>query len=104
MFVSFTKTLKKMSGFRLGFGVRVNKRNAPLWLCAMFLSAMFYMMWYMIIGAGWLLYFMLYAIYKIYYFIFKYAAIGCKKLYQFIRNKFKAKGEAAVIADDTPQE
>lgn len=29
MFVSFTKTLKKMSGFRLGFGVRVNKRNAP---------------------------------------------------------------------------
>ena len=31
MFVSFTKTLKKMSGFRLGFGVRVNKRNAPLW-------------------------------------------------------------------------
>lgn len=28
MFVSFTKTLKKMSGFRLGFGVRVNKRNA----------------------------------------------------------------------------
>ena len=26
MFVSFTKTLKKMSGFRLGFGVRVNKR------------------------------------------------------------------------------
>ena len=32
MFVSFTKTLKKMSGFRLGFGVRVNKRNAPLLL------------------------------------------------------------------------
>ena len=35
MFVSFTKTLKKMSGFRLGFGVRVNKRNAPLWCFAM---------------------------------------------------------------------
>lgn len=34
MFVSFTKTLKKMSGFRLGFGVRVNKRNAPLWCFA----------------------------------------------------------------------
>ena len=38
MFVSFTKTLKKMSGFRLGFGVRVNKRNAPLWCFAIALS------------------------------------------------------------------
>ena len=36
MFVSFTKTLKKMSGFRLGFGVRVNKRNAPLWWNVLF--------------------------------------------------------------------
>ncbi len=39
MFVSFTKTLKKMSGFRLGFGVRVNKRNAPLWCFAMLFAA-----------------------------------------------------------------
>ena len=31
MFVSFTKTLKKMSGFRLGFGIRVNKKN--WWYC-----------------------------------------------------------------------
>lgn len=53
MFVSFTKTLKKMSGFRLGFGVRVNKRNAPLWCFAMLFAGMFYLMWYMIIGAGW---------------------------------------------------
>ena len=42
MFVSFTKTLKKMSGFRLGFGVRVNKRNAPLWCFAMLFAGMFY--------------------------------------------------------------
>lgn len=46
MFVSFTKTLKKMSGFRLGFGVRVNKRNAPLWCFAMLFAGMFYLMWY----------------------------------------------------------
>lgn len=52
MFVSFTKTLKKMSGFRLGFGVRVNKRNAPLWCFAMLFAGMFYLMWYMIIGGG----------------------------------------------------
>ena len=61
MFVSFTKTLKKMSGFRLGFGVRVNKRNAPLWCFAMLFAGMFYLMWYMIIGAGWCLYFFLWA-------------------------------------------
>ena len=76
MFVSFTKTLKKMSGFRLGFGVRVNKRNAPLWCFAMLFAGMFYLMWYMIIGAGWCLYFFLWAFYKIYYYLFKGIAVG----------------------------
>ena len=79
MFVSFTKTLKKMSGFRLGFGVRVNKRNAPLWCFAMLFAGMFYLMWYMIIGAGWCLYFFLWAFYKIYYYLFKGIAVGCIK-------------------------
>lgn len=87
MFVSFTKTLKKMSGFRLGFGVRVNKRNAPLWCFAMLFAGMFYLMWYMIIGAGWCLYFFLWAFYKIYYYLFKGIAVGCKKLYQLIKGK-----------------
>lgn len=89
MFVSFTKTLKKMSGFRLGFGVRVNKRNAPLWCFAMLFAGMFYLMWYMIIGAGWCLYFFLWAFYKIYYYLFKGIAVGCKKLYQLISLKGK---------------
>lgn len=87
MFVSFTKTLKKMSGFRLGFGVRVNKRNAPLWCFAMLFAGMFYLMWYMIIGAGWCLYFFLWAFYKIYYYLFKGIAVCCKKLYQLIKGK-----------------
>lgn len=52
MFVTFTKTLKRMAGFRLGFGIRVNKRNAPLWCGAMLVAGMFYLMWYMIIGSG----------------------------------------------------
>ena len=91
MFVSFTKTLKKMSGFRLGFGVRVNKRNAPLWCFAMLFAGMFYLMWYMIIGAGWCLYFFLWAFYKIYYYLFKGIAVGCKKLYQLIKGKTAAR-------------
>lgn len=94
--VSFTKTLKKMSGFRLGFGVRVNKRNAPLWCFAMLFAGMFYLMWYMIIGAGWRLYFFLWAFYKIYYYLFKGIAVGCKKLYQLIKGKTAAPSEASV--------
>lgn len=96
MFVSFTKTLKKMSGFRLGFGVRVNKRNAPLWCFAMLFAGMFYLMWYMIIGAGWCLYFFLLAFYKIYYYLFKGIAVGCKKLYQLIKGKTAAPSESSV--------
>ena len=50
----------------------------------------------MIIGAGWCLYFMLLAIYKIYYYLFKGIAIGCKKLYRFI------KGKIATAETETP--
>ena len=99
MFVSFTKTLKKMSGFRLGFGVRVNKRNAPLWCFAMLFAGMFYLMWYMIIGAGWCLYFFLLAFYKIYYYLFKGIAVGCKKLYQLIKGKSPVQGSKARTGD-----
>lgn len=87
MFVGFTKTLKKMTGFRLGFGLRVNKRNWWYWCIAMFFVGMFYLMWYMIIAAGYGLYFMCWAIYKIYYYMFKGIAVGCKKLYQLITGK-----------------
>lgn len=97
MFVSFTKTLKRMSGFRLGVGVRVNKRNAPLWCCAMLFAGMFYLIWYMIIGAGWLLYFMCYAIYKIYYYLFKGIIICCKKLFSHSSGKDNAKAPSAEV-------
>lgn len=46
--------------------------------------------------AGWCLYFMLLAIYKIYYYLFKGIAIGCKKLYRFI------KGKIATAETETP--
>lgn len=85
MFVSFTTTLKKMMGFRIGIGVRVNKSNAIWFSLAMLFAALFYMMWYTIIGCGWLLYFMIYGIYKIYYLLF----VGCKKLCLFFVGKIK---------------
>ena len=87
MFLSFSKTLKKMGSFRLGFGMRMNKKNAIFVCFAMLFVWTFQLMWYMIVGAGWLLYAMLYALYKIYYFLFKYCAIGIKKLYGAIVRK-----------------
>lgn len=51
---------------------------------------------YMIIGAGWCLYFFLWAFYKIYYYLFKGIAVGCKKLYQLIKGKTAAPSEASV--------
>jgi hypothetical protein len=56
----------------------------------------FFLMWYMIIGAGWCLYFFLWAFYKIYYYLFKGIAVGCKKLYQLIKGKTAAPSEASV--------
>lgn len=94
MFIGFTKTLKRMSGFRLGFGLRVNKRNWWFFLFAMLFVGVFYLMWYMMIGTGWLLYFVLYGIYKLYYWLFKGAVIGCKKLYALIKVKIAEKKAA----------
>lgn len=100
MYINFAKTLKRMSGFRLGFGIRVNKRNAPLWCCAMLFAAIFYCMWYMMIGAGWGLYFMLLAIYKIYYYLFKGTAIGCKKLFVLFKKKSASAEEIYISKDE----
>ena len=62
----------------------------------MLFAGMFYLMWYMIIGAGWCLYFFLLAFYKIYYYLFKGIAVVCKKLYQLIKGKTAAPSEASV--------
>ena len=46
----------------------------------------FYLCLYSVVTCGWALYFILYGLYKIYYLIFKYGAIGAKKLYVLIKN------------------
>lgn len=81
MLIGFAKALKKMAGFRLGLGICANKRN--LWYMAfvIFFIAIFRLMWYMIIGAGYMLYFICAAIYKMYYFTIL-IVFACKKLHQ----------------------
>lgn len=62
MFVGFSKTIAKFGRFRLGIGIRMNKKNA-LWisLIIMFI-AMFKLIWYMMILCGWLFYAICYGI------------------------------------------
>lgn len=63
MFISFSKTIAKFGGFRLGVGTRLSKKNAA-WMSWLFLFvAMFKLMWYMLLLCGWLMYAMCYGIY-----------------------------------------
>lgn len=61
MFLGFSKTLHRMSGFRIGAGFRLNKWWA---LFVIFFFAMFYMMWWSILLCGWLVYGVCFITYK----------------------------------------
>lgn len=85
MFISFSRRLKSMSGFRLGLGLRLTKSNCWYFLFALLLYGCFYLCLYCVIFCGWALYYILFGLYKVYYFIFKYGSVGIKKLYSFIK-------------------
>lgn len=63
MFLSFSKTIAKFGGFRIGIGTRVSKKNAGYALVFLLFYYMFLMCWYMMIGCLWLIYAMCYGIY-----------------------------------------
>ena len=63
MFLSFSKTIAKVGGVRIGIGTRVSKKNAPYALIGIFFYYLFLMCWYMIIGCFWLMYAMCYGCY-----------------------------------------
>lgn len=81
MFVSFSKRLKSMSGFRLGVGLRLTRRNCWYFLFVLMLVGCFYFCWYSVLACGWMLYGLFYGL----YLVLKYAAIGAKKLYAYIK-------------------
>ena len=60
MFVSFSKRLKSMSGFRLGVGLRLTRRNCWYFLFVLVLVGCFYFCWYSVLACGWMLYGLLY--------------------------------------------
>ena len=87
MLADLARTLKKMTGFRLPFSMRINKRNALTFLfmmlfCGIFYAA-FYIMWWSIIGCGWVIYGICY----LYYFIFR-------SIYRGLRRLFKGREES----------
>ena len=63
MFISLSKTIARFGGFRLGIGMRLNKKNA-IWLSLIIMFvAMFQLMWYMLLLCGWMIYAVCYGIY-----------------------------------------
>lgn len=93
MFITLSKRLKSMSGFRLGVGLRITKNNWWYFLFILLFVGCFYFCWWCFVGCCWLVYFIFYAIYKLYYFMFKYAAIGIKKLYSLIKEAVTRKSD-----------
>ncbi len=85
MFIGFSKRLKSMSGFRLGVGLRLTKSNCWYFLFILLFVGTFYLCWYSVLACGWIMYYLFYGLYKIYYFMLKYAAIGIKKLYACVK-------------------
>ena len=93
MFITLSKRLKSMSGFRLRVGLRITKNNWWYFLFILLFVGCFYFCWWCFVGCCWLVYFIFYAIYKLYYFMFKYAAIGIKKLYSLIKEAVTRKSD-----------
>ena len=101
MMVGMSKRLKTMAGISIFAGVRITKRNASYMIIAMFFILMLRLMWYMLIGAGWLSYFMLYGIFLCY----KYMFLGAKWLVLKVVGLFtgNGKGREAENAEEEAQ-
>jgi hypothetical protein len=65
-FVGFSKALARMGGFRIGVGLRLTKKNAIYFLFVLFFVYMARFTWYLIVGIGWLIYYMCYGIYGLF--------------------------------------
>lgn len=78
-----------MGGFRLGVGLRLTKSNCWYFFFILLLVGTFYLCWYSLLACGWIMYYLLYGLYKIYCLMFKYAAIWIKRLYASIRSAHK---------------
>lgn len=80
MYISYSKVLAKFGGGRLGFGIRVTKKNA-LWMSLVYLFVLcFQLVWYLMLLVCWA-----------YYMIFRWIYLGIKKLVGMIKEHIAAK-------------
>lgn len=63
MFLSFHKTIAKFGGFRLGLGIRANKKNSFLIYLLIMCVSVLQLTWYMMLLTGWIVYATCYGIY-----------------------------------------
>ena len=63
MFISLSKTIARFGGFRLGIGIRLNKKNAIWAWLILFFVGIFQLMWSMMLICAWLMYVMFYGLY-----------------------------------------
>lgn len=61
MFISLSKTFARFGGFRLGFGMRLTKKNTVWMFFVLMFVWMLKLMWYMLILCFWLMYAIIYA-------------------------------------------
>lgn len=87
MFVGFSQGLRRMGGFRIGAGLRLTRRNAMFMIWLLFFVAIIWLMWKMILLAGWGLYFMLYGLYLCYKYLFLGAFWCVKKVFALITGR-----------------
>lgn len=62
MFLSFSKTLAKFGGFRLGVGMRMTKKNSIWMLFIIMFVCILQATWYMLILVFWLMYAIIYGV------------------------------------------
>ena len=79
MFVSLTKMMKTLCGFKLGFGIRITKKNAPVMLFVLLMVLVFQMTWYMFVMCFWLMYVLMYCLWKCITLPFKLLGKAFKK-------------------------
>jgi SNF family Na+-dependent transporter len=71
MFISFSKTLAKVGGFRIGFRKKITSKNL-LWVSLLYLTVvMCQLMFYSAVLVGWLLYAFCYGIVWVTKYLFK---------------------------------
>ena len=91
MFISLSKTIARFGGFRLGIGMRLNKKNAMWAWLILFFVGIFQLMWGMMLICGWLMYAMFYGMFWCIKKLIK--ALSKKQIAQPIQNQQSARKE-----------